>query len=110
MHGVTSRNTLIYKVPNSIYSKKNNKPSKWILFMWMQNTPLHYEVNRFFWRFAVIFLPDSIYNCVYTANLENHCTFILVELQRNKNLRYFVTGIEFWVENGYRLPSFFFFF
>ena len=38
--------------------------------MWMQNIPLHYVVNLFFWRFAVIFLPDFISNCVYTANLE----------------------------------------
>ena len=75
--------------------------------MWMQKIPLHYVVNLFFWRFAVIFLPDFISNCVYTANLENHCIYILVELQRNRSFRYFVTGIEFWVENGYRLASFF---
>ena len=48
--------------------------------MWMQNIPLHYVVNLFFWRFAVIFLPDFISNCVYTANLENHCIYIRVEL------------------------------
>ena len=51
--------------------------------MWMQNIPLHYVVNLFFWRFAVIFLPDFISNCGYTANLENHCIYyIRVELQR----------------------------
>ena len=75
--------------------------------MWIQNTHLHYVVNLFFWRFVVIFLPDFISYCVYTANLENHCIFILVELQRNQSFRYFVTGIEFWVENGFKLPSFF---
>ena len=75
--------------------------------MWMQNTPLYYVVNLFFWRFAVIFLPDFISSGVYTANLENYCIFILVELQRNQSFRYFVTGIAFWVDNGYRLPSFF---
>ena len=73
----------------------------------MQSTPLQYVVNLFFRRFAVIFLSDFISNCVYTANLENHCIFILVELQRNQSFRYFVTGIELWVDNGYRLPSFF---
>ena len=72
----------------------------------MQNIPLHYVVNLFFWRFAVIFPPDFISNCVHTANLENHCIYILVELQRNQSFRYFVMGIEFWVENGYRLASF----
>ena len=61
--------------------------------MWMQNLPLHYVVNLFFWRFAVIFLPDFI-NCVYTANLENHCIYIRVELQRNQSVRYFVMGID----------------
>ena len=65
--------------------------------MWMQNIPLYYVVNLFFWRFAVIFLPDFISNCVYTANLENHCIYIRVELQRNQSFRYFVKGIEFWV-------------
>ena len=75
----------------------------------MQNTPLHYVVNLFFWHFAVIFLLDFISNCVYTANLENRCIFILVELKHNQSFRYFITGIEFWVENGYRLPSFFVF-
>ena len=65
--------------------------------MWMQNIPLHYVVNLFFWCFAGIFLPDFISNCVYTANLENLCIYIRVELQRNQNFRYFVTGIEFWV-------------
>ena len=75
--------------------------------MWMQNIPLHYVVNLFFWRFAVIFLPDFISTCVYTANIENHCIYILVELQRNQSFRYFVTGIEFWEENGYRLAFFF---
>ena len=75
--------------------------------MWMQNIPLHYVVNLFFWRFAVIFLPDFISNCVYTANLENHCIYIRVELQRSQSFRYFVTGIEFWVENGYILAMFF---
>ena len=73
----------------------------------MQNIPLHYVVNLFFRRFAVIFLPDFISNCVYTANLENHCIYIRVELQRNQSFRYFVTGIEFWVENGYILTMFF---
>ena len=38
----------------------------------MQKIPLHVVVNLFFGRFAVIFLPDFISNCVYTANLENH--------------------------------------
>ena len=76
--------------------------------MWMQNIPLHYVVNLFFWRSAVIFLPDFISNCVYTANLENHCIYILVELQRNQSFRYFVTGIEFWEESGYRLARGFF--
>ena len=78
--------------------------------MWMQNIPLHYVVNLFFWRFAVIFLPDFISNCVYTANLENHCIYIRVELQRNQSFRYFVTGIEFWVWNRYTciLAMFFF--
>ena len=75
--------------------------------MWMQKIPLHFVVNLFFGRFAVICLPDFISNCVYTANLENHCIYILVELQRNRSFRYFVTGIEFLVENGYRLASFF---
>ena len=41
--------------------------------MWMQNISVHYVVNLFFWRFAVIFLPDFISNCVYTVNLENDC-------------------------------------
>ena len=53
--------------------------------MWMQNIPLHYVVHLFFWCFAVIFLPDFISNCVYTANLENHCIYIRVELQRNQS-------------------------
>ena len=61
----------------------------------------------FFWRFAVIFLQDFISNCVYTANLEDHCIFILVELQCNQSFRYFVTGIEFWVDNWYKLLNFF---
>ena len=63
-------------------------------------TPLHYVVYLFFWRFAVLFLLDFISNCVYTANLENHCIFILVELQRNQSFWYFVMDIEFWVNNG----------
>ena len=33
----------------------------------MQNIPLRYVVNLFFRRFALIFLPDFISNCVYTA-------------------------------------------
>ena len=72
----------------------------------MQNIPLHYVVNLFFLLFAVIILPDFISNCIYTANIENHCIYILVELQRNQSFRYFVTGIGFWEENGYRLASF----
>ena len=64
--------------------------------MWMQTIPLHYVVNLFFWRFAVIFLPDFISN-LFTQHLENHCIYIRVELQRNQSFRYFVTGIEFWV-------------
>ena len=55
----------------------------------------------------MIFLPDFISNCVYTANLENHCIYILMEIQRNQSFRYFVTGIEFWAEDGYSVASFF---
>ena len=55
--------------------------------MWMQKIPLHFVENLFFGLFAVIFLPDFISNCVYTANLENHCIYILVELQRNRSFR-----------------------
>ena len=75
--------------------------------MRVQNIPLHYVVNLFYWHFKVIFLPDFISNYVYIANLENHCIYILVELQRNQSFRYFVTGIEFWVETGYILASLF---
>ena len=85
------------KVPNSNSGKK-----LWIILIEYnlcecKNIPLHYVVNLFFWRFVVIFLPDFISDCVYTANLENHCIYIRVELQRNQSFRYFVTGIEFWV-------------
>ena len=60
------------------------------------NSGKNYELFIFL-TFAVIFLPDFISNCVYTANLENHCIYIRVELQRNQSFRYFVTDIEFWV-------------
>ena len=50
--------------------------------------------------------PGLFSNYVYIANLENHCIYILVELQRYQSFRYFVTGIEFWVETGYKLACF----
>ena len=45
-----------------------------------------------------MFLPDFI----STAVLENHCKFIPVGIKA-QSFRYFVTGIEFWVENGWYL-------
>ena len=60
--------------------------------MWMQNTLLHYVVNLFFWRFAVIFFSDFISNCLYTAILEDHCIFILVGITAQSKLPVFRHG------------------
>ena len=74
--------------------------------MWMQNTPLHYVVNLFFWRFAVIFLQDFISNCVYTAVFESHCIFILIGITAQSKLMVFC--LWHWIlGRKWVLPSFF---